>query len=499
LWSRRIIRERGPNGYDFTHDKLREVAYAETIAPQRRLLHRRIARAVEAAHTDELDSVSGVIAAHYERAGMPAQAIPHYARAATVATRVFANDDAIALLSRALALLESVPAGSKSDLQELDLLLALAPILRVAKGWTAPGLDRVLERALALCDTGGDDPRRMEALLGLQILYQVQARFDKVQYLSGELDTLYQRAYGRVPRVAKVTLACVRMQMGHLQEADEQFAAISAGHDPELLQLLQEAQGLNYTIASRIWHAHAQWFLGYPQSALCHGHDAVRQARELQRPFDHVMASAYQAILVQFCADEALARAHAEEALELANEFSVPYYRAWSTILVEYARAWAQPDAEHTARLRAAIAAFVASGARLRLPYYLSLLAQVHGKGGRTAEGLSVIDEALAAAHGQGEHLWDAELHRLRGDLLGAAGAEMQDIGAPWLKALAIARSQGARSLELRAATRLAHLWGTGPRAAEGRRLRADLYAWFTEGYEMPDLRAARAVLALLA
>ena len=138
LWNKRIVREHGANAYDFTHDKLREVAYAEISAPQRRLFHRRIAEAFEAVNADDLDSVSGQIAFHYEHAGMAEQAIPYYQRAAVVAQRVYANEDAISLLSRGLALLEGLPAGMKRDRQDLDLLLALAPTLRVAKGWTAP-------------------------------------------------------------------------------------------------------------------------------------------------------------------------------------------------------------------------------------------------------------------------------------------------------------------------------------------------------------------------
>ena len=139
LWHKRIVREHGANSYDFTHDKLREVAYGEISAPQRRMLHRRVAQALEALHAEDLDSVSGQLASHYERAGMIEQALPYYQRAAAVAQRVYANEDAISLLSRSLELLERLPAGSKRDKQELSLQLALAPLYRVTKGWADTG------------------------------------------------------------------------------------------------------------------------------------------------------------------------------------------------------------------------------------------------------------------------------------------------------------------------------------------------------------------------
>ena len=215
LWHKRIVREHGANSYDFTHDKLREVAYAEISAPQRRMLHRRVAQALEAMHAEDLDPVSGQIASHYERAGMIEQALPYYQRAAAVAQRVYANEDAISLLSRSLELLELLPAGSKRDKQELSLQLALAPLYRVTKGWTAPELERVLDRALALCDTVGDDAQRAQTLYGLQSVYVVQAKLERVQLVSDELHTLYQRSLGSAPPpVSDMMLAGARLHLG---------------------------------------------------------------------------------------------------------------------------------------------------------------------------------------------------------------------------------------------------------------------------------------------
>src|SRR5439155_243074 len=150
-----------------------------------------------------------------------------------------------------------------------------------------------------------------------------------------------------------------------------------------------------------------------------------------------------------------------------------------------------QPNEERIGRLRGSIAAFKASGARLRLPYYLSLLAQVCGKAGRAEEGLASINEALSEAHPHNERWWDAELHRLRGKLLLMHGADASDVEAALLRAIAIARSQQARSLELRATMSLARLWSTQGRAADGRSRLRDVYNWFTEGFETPDLQAA--------
>ncbi len=496
LWYKRIVREHVANSYDFTHDKLREVAYAAISAPQRRMLHRRVAQTLESMHGEDLDSVSGQIASHYERGGMIEQALTYYQRAAAMAQCVYANEDAIGLLLRSLELLEQLPASTKRDKQELDLQLALAPLYRVTKGWTAPELEQVLDRALALCDIVGDDSQRAQTLYGLQSLYVVQARLEHVQMVSVELQTLYQRSFGTTPPpFAGMMLAGARLHLGRITKANTQFEHIIAAHDPDQLLHLQESQGVNYAAHARAWQAHGLWCLGYPQQALSRGLDAVKLVQDLDQPFNQALVSAYLALLQQLCADEAVAREHAEQALALTSKYQASYYRDWADILVSYALALEQPNEERIGCLRASIAAFKASGARLRLPYYLSLLAQVCGKAGRAEEGLACIDEALTAARTHNERWWDAEVHRLRGELLHMYGADASDVEAALLRAIEIARSQQARSLELRATMSLAQLWNAQNRSEDARRWLQDVFGWFTEGFETPDLQAARLLL----
>lgn len=499
LWQKRIVREQGVNTYDFTHDKLREVAYAEISAPQRRLLHRRIAQALEAVYADDLDPVSAQIAAHFERAGLAEQAIPAYQRAATVARRVYANDDAISLLTRALTLLDRLPGGAARDARELRLLLALAPIYRVIRGWTAPELERVLYRMLALCDSVGTDEQRAEALYGFESMLVVQAKLERVQLVDEELRAVYARM-GRTTPLSGIMLAGVRLHLGHIAEADEAYERMFATDDDSVVPGgALDAHGWSDAVLGRAWQSHALWCLGYPERALSRGREAVRIASDMELPFNQALATTYLALLQQLRADHGAAREQAEAAYELTVQYKAPYYRVWASILLRYAEAWDQPDADHIARLREAIEEFKATGARLRHPYYLGLLARLCRRAGQNDEGLAVIDEAMTEARAHNERWWDAELHRMRGELLWARGTEARDVEAALARAREIARDQRARSLELRAATSLARLWSEQGRADEARRLLDDTYGWFTEGFETPDLRRARTLLARLA
>ena len=277
LWQKRIVREQGPNLFDFTHDKLREVAYAETSLPQRRLLHRRIAQALEALNADDLDAVSAQTAAQYEQAGLFEQALPYYQRAGAVAASVYANDNAIVLLRRGLAVLSQLPPGDKRDRGELALQLALAPLYRITKGWTSPEVEDAINRSMILCEKVGDVSQRIQVLFGLQTLYVVQARHEKVEHTYAQVQKLYLQTYNTSPPpFSAISYAGTKLHMGEPVEAREQFESIVAVRDDTHILDLQESQGLNYLVHGHAWNAHVLWILGYPQKAIASSEAAPR-------------------------------------------------------------------------------------------------------------------------------------------------------------------------------------------------------------------------------
>ena len=495
LWERRIVREQGAATYDFTHDKLREVAYAEISVPQRQLWHRRIARALETLYADDLDPVSGQIAAHYEHGGSIEHAIPYYHRAALVAQRLFAHEDAILLLRHCLTLLEQRPGGATRDKQELDLLLALEPLYRITQGWTGPELERIIDRTLVLCDLVGDDMQRAKTLYGLQALLIVQARLDRVQLVAEELHALYERMWQAAPPLLGMMLTGAQLHLGRLNEANDAFTRILTTHDARQTLNFMESQGWNFAVHTRGWQSHALWCLGYPDRALRSALDAVQLAQSLEQPFNGALATTFLAMLSQMSADTETARQRAEEAVALTLEYKSPYYHTWSAILASHAHAREQPDDAHIEALRNAIEVFTSTGVRLRLPYFLSLLADIYGLAQRPEEGLKAIEDALIQSRSSSERWWDAELHRQRGVLMLAAGHDEQDALAALARAANIARGQQSRMLELRALVTLGRTCTSGQQMEETRRTLEALYAQFTEGFDTPDLLAAKTLL----
>jgi predicted ATPase/DNA-binding SARP family transcriptional activator len=501
LWQKRIIREQAANTYEFTHDKLREVAYTEVSAPQRRLLHRRVAQALEVLYTANLEPVKGQIAVHYDRAGVPEKAIPYYHMAGAAAASVYANEDAIALLKRGLELIQQIPPGTKRNTQELALLFAITPPYRFIKGWTAPELGQALNRALVLCDQVGTPAQRAQILYGLQSLYVVEGRLEKVQYSHDEIRQLFLQTQGSLPQFARLMYTGSRLHMGRLLEAREAFEEIIASHDDEQIKDLQASQGVNYLAQGRAWNAHALWFLGFPETALQCALDGVQIAGQYAQPFNQALTVTYLALLQELRADSAAFRTQAEQALRLAKESRAPYYQHWAQILVHFADACDHPSTNHLTRLEDAIHVFMTSGARLRLPYYLSLLARAYQQAGENEKALTVIEQAMGEALNNQERCWDAELHRLRGEFLLFQSANAADAAAfaeaAFLRSLEIARMQHALAFELRTAVSLGRLWHAQQRPLEAKRLLIPILDRFTEGRSSQDAQSARSLIGM--
>lgn len=496
LWQKRIIREQDANLFDFTHDKLREVAYAEISAPQRRYLHRRIAEALEARFTANLDPFSPQVAFHYEQAGFISQAVPYYLRAGAVAAGVYANEDAIRLYNRGLELLEQLPPDPGRDAQELEMQLALATLYRISKGWTSPEEERVINRAMVLSEKAGDADQRIRVLIGLQSLYVVKAQHELVEQAYAEMESLFIKSRGEPPQpYVAVMLAGAQLSLGHLSKARQLFDAITSLRDKKYILDQQESLGVNYLVHGMAWGAHALWCLGYPRQALNMAQAAVGHAAEYDSPFNQALSVTYQAMLSAWCGDQNGLLADAEAAYRIAEEYQVTYYSAWAKILLGFALAEQQPGSESLANLKDAIHTFIESGARIRLPVYYSMYAQVCLKAGQTGEGLAALDLAQAESQKNREHWWDAEILRLRGELLRAAGASIEEAETHFQRAIAIAEEQQAKSLELRAAISLAGLPLAESRRAETRQLLVHVYDWFAEGFDTPDLQSARALI----
>ena len=258
--------------------------------------------------------------------------------------------------------------------------------------------------------------------------------------------------------------------------------------------------GVDFGVFTLSYMSHALWSLGYPEQAVQRSGEALALAQEVHHPFSVALAQAYTAMLHQFRKEPLAASKHAEMALAICTENSIAYYLAWATIIQGWALAEQGQREEGTAQMQQGLAALQATGGRLRLPYYLALLAGAYRCNGQVEKGLHLLDEAFAEMQQTGEHCWEAELHWLQGDLLMAhTTADQATAEACLHQTLEVARRQQAKSWELHAAIRLARLWQSQGEEQAAYDLLAPVYAWFTEGFETADLQEAKALLHELA
>ena len=252
------------------------------------------------------------------------------------------------------------------------------------------------------------------------------------------------------------------------------------------------------------------WQLGYPEQALKRSHEALSLAQELSHPFSLALALNFAAMLHQSRREGQVVQERAEATIALCSEQGFPLFLAMGTMLQGWTLAEQGQVEEGIAQIREGLAAYQATGAEMWRPYFLALLAEMQGKVEQAEEGLRVVEEALAIVERTEERVYEAELHRLKGELLLAQESKKQkpvlslvegakgkneEVEECFHQAIKVARKQSAKSLELRAATSLSRLWQQQGKGEEARDLLAPVYNWFTEGFDTADLKDVKALL----
>ncbi|WP_433030946.1 ATP-binding protein [Actinomycetospora sp. CA-053990] len=412
LWRRRIVRETA-SGYDFSHDLLREAADALASPPTRWLLHRHLARALEELHADDLDAVSARLARHHARSGRPEQAVSAYRRAAHVAASRFAHGEAIRLLREALLLVRALPAGRRRDEEELALREVLTAPLNARHGYASPVVRETLEASVALAHRMGHRDAELSALVGLWT-----ARF--VAGAVGESEAIATRviamADGAPALVAHAHFAAAgsAFALGRPRRALHHFAVVADAANTVSLSV-----GTRLDVHGAGWAAHAHWLLGDDDRARWTAAETVALARRIEHPYSTAVALAYDAVTHQLRDDRPALEASVAELTELCERYGFAYYREWAPLLI----GWARGGAEGAETAHRGIDGLRATGAFFRMPYWLTLVADIAQRRGHRDEARAVLDAAVADARSRQDVWWLPEVLRRRAALDDGPGA----------------------------------------------------------------------------
>lgn len=520
-----FIQDRGvhvlPNGeaatrYGFIHALYHSVLYGRLPASRRVQLHRRIGAQGEAVYGERARDIAAELAMHFERGADHQQAAKYLQQAADKAVRRFAFHEAVVLSRHGLELLRHLPDTPERARQELCLQLTLGVPLVATEGYAASVVGGVYLRARELYQQLGDTPDVSEILWGLWTFYTLRAELVIAREIAEEFLRLAERLpYPGLAMRGHWALEITFLHSGEFLSALEHYEKALSLYDPE--RHVEDAffYALNPGVVMPCFAAWALWFLGQPEEALSRVREALTRARELAEPLSLAHALLFASILYQLLREEGLAQEHTDAAFTLSSEHGLAMYQTMATIMQGWVLLKRGRHEEAITRMRQGLEALQATGTELVRPHFLGLLAEALGKNGQVAEGLRILEEALDAAQSSGERYYQAELYRLKGELLlmPAAGrgapratADKKAAVEPEVPAFAeaegcfsqsikIARQQKAKSWELRAAMSLARLHQSRGEREKARGLLAQIYGTFDEGFGTADLREAKALL----
>jgi DNA-binding winged helix-turn-helix (wHTH) protein/predicted ATPase len=504
----RFLRSRGVDAgaagdvagrYEFIHALHRQVLYERLSATRRARLHRRIGAWHEGAYGALAHEHAAELAVHFEKGHDPVRALHYLDAAARNAMRRHAYHEAAALLGRALARLAALPPGEDRRRQELPLRMALGTSLLTTRGYAAPEVHEAFARAYELCRHLEDGPELPFALAGLFRFFFVGGEFQRASELGEQVLRIAESRDRSLLPVAHSLVGLPRLSLADFSAARAHLEQAIALYDFEQHRSLATQHGDDPALISLGFLAIALWFVGHPDGALSRIREAEALAERLATPYGIAFAHSFAAWIHVHRREAVAAQARCDALLRLAAEQGFAFFIAEGSAL----RGWALVQQGRVepglAQLREGLSAHRALGSRMGRPTHIALLADACGRAGRPEAGLEALDEAFATAAETGERSYEAELHRLKGELLaqragGEAGARAE-ARACLQRAVEIAREQGTRSFELRALMSLVRLDGARRRESESRRRLSELYASFNEGLGAPDLAAARSLL----
>jgi class 3 adenylate cyclase/predicted ATPase len=480
--------------FAFKHVLLRDAIYDSLLRSKRQQIHADIAAILEQHFPEFAGNQPEVLAYHHQEAGNHQLAIRCWFVSGQRALAHSANVEAIANFRSALQLLNALPETPERTKQEIGIQLALGIPLIAVQGYASAETREAFSRARSLCLQLGNVPEYFQALFGLWGHSWMCGKNDEALRMADEFlsrsralsDPVLLRVAHRVMGSTLLTIGAFQSSASHFEETIK--LSTNKGKQPLSGLYMVEPQAASLLLLS--WDL---WFLGHPDQSLSRVSQALALAQDLDHPYTVAFAHYMTSVVHLLRGEAARAFESAEKSFEISQEQRFSLY----VILSRISRGRAVGDLGRLGEARAEIALGIdearRSGVGFMLPMMNGWLAEMHARAGETECALAIVEETLANIGDVTGRAWEAELHRQRAHiLLELNPSKLTEAESQLRKSIEVARGQGAKSLELRAATSLAELWRTKGRSDEGRALLEPICRWFDEGAETADLRRAR-------
>jgi predicted ATPase len=485
--------------YLFKHALIRDAAYETMTRGTRQAIHARVATVLRQRFPEVEQEQPETLALHLERGGDAVAAIGYWIRSGYRTMSRGAYVESIHHFQRGLTLLENEPNRALLREQELDAVQSLGMGLLATQGYASPAVEETFDRALKLCAELGNELPPLRVLSGLWGVQLTRGNREATAELLPRFRRLAEGASDSSILLARHVTAGIRaFYTGDLEQAREEMTRGSAYYTTAGVRNFIKEFGYDggiYTFAYLVW---TLWLLGYPDQAVAVRDQMLALAEPIANPYTLAVAWGFSANLAHDRGEPEAALEVSEKAIALATRQKLYFWLGPATCSHGWALVQHGNAAQGVGEIQQGLGLMQAIGVRTSYPYHLSFLVEAHLDAGSVDEGLAAADEGIGMCRTFLDCFYEPELHRLRGELLrrrgDTAGAE-----ASFRQALVLAAREGAKSLELRAATSAARLLAEQGQAEAARRQLDGIYAWFTEGFASRDVREARGVLERLA
>lgn len=486
--------------FTFKHALIQDTAYRSLLRSDRRKFHARIARVLESDFPDLVLAGPEMMAYHCETGGLADDALKYYCLSGDAAATRSANREAIHHYEHAIKVLHTLPESAERSRKNLSLLLLVSGCQTSAFGWGHPDVADTHKRIESVY-RDVDDPKLLSgALLALITSHNVRAEFDQARQLAADLLSLGESANEpSISYMPESQLGVTAYLQGNYAAAAEHFQHVEEGYDIDRHLPLTRLTGYDLRVLVRSFSALMRWLQGYPDQAVAAGQRAIETADTVQHFESAVIARCLQAWVLLMRGDASDAIEQAQEAVNISRQRQLQFLEGFGRTMLGLAIAAGGKHADGLEEYRDGCKIMYDAGTRFHSTGILGSGAAASLRAGDSGTAKSALDIALMFQNGSGERFWAPELERLMGEVcLTGDEADQSEAERQFQDALKTARSQGAKSFELRAAMSLARLWQTQDRKTDARELLAPVYEWFGEGLDTGDLIEARSLLQAL-
>jgi class 3 adenylate cyclase/predicted ATPase len=481
--------------FSFKHALVRDAAHGTLLRGPRQRLHARIAEAMEVLSPELMDTQPELFAQHYAEAGLVEKSVAYWAKAGHRSAARSAVAEAAAQFQKGLDQLALLPDKPERQRQELEFRSALGSVLMVVKGYAAPETGKAYARARELWEQLGSPLEFLRVPYGQALYHAVRGEFELALRRDEDLLYLSRQRSGTAGLVlAHQSLGRNLMWAGRFASSRSHSEAGLALYNPIADHSLVHQAGFHPQVVSKSVLGLVLLCLGFPDRALARSSAAIVEAQSLAHPPSLAVSLAMGAKLLSLLGDNAALDEQADQLVAMATEQGFPFYRAQGTIYRGWVKVKTGDVAEGISLLRSGSTAYRATGAKAWMPHHIALVSAASEIAGQIEDAVTQLDDAFQIVERTGERWFAAELNRHKGQLLLRQG-HTEAAEELYRKALSIAQEQEAMLWELRAAVSLARLRGDQGRRAEALNLLAPVYSWFTEGFDTPDLKEAKALL----